>query len=349
MRFVARLRNGHTWFTDRWLHDAYGQPLDFSALRIDGRWIVTRSAIPGLRAGAVIDRIDTTAVDAFARGAEHYIPASTERTAARLVFERPYLFPTRFTIGLHDGRRITVDRSAHLQAAPAETTTGRWLMPNTVPLIRIPGFDQPSLERDALRYVRQYRSVRTLIIDARNNGGGRTPVQLLMALMERPVRLWSESMPPSYRRALFDTSSGPLYLRGYLHGEAAGSAAGAPWKGMEMRAGPAAYCGGLIVLIDGGCVSAWEDFVMALTWRRRALLVGDTTAGSSGQTSVEDLGDGMRLVIGAIRELFPDGSPFEGIGIKPDVEVGPWAATLAAGSDPVPEMAERLAMRRTGE
>jgi C-terminal processing protease CtpA/Prc len=35
--------------------------------------------------------------------------------------------------------------------------------------------------------------------------------------------------------------------------------------------------------------------------------------------------------VGAKREISPDGSPFEGVGIKPDVAVAPPLTTFATG------------------
>ena len=51
----------------------------------------------------------------------------------------------------------------------------------------------------------------------------------------------------------------------------------------------------------------------------RALLVGETTGGSSGQPALCEIGEGMRCGIGAKRQYFPDGGPFEGLGIEPDI------------------------------
>lgn len=38
---------------------------------------------------------------------------------------------------------------------------------------------------------------------------------------------------------------------------------------------------------------------------------------------IQDLGDGMKIGIVAKRQYFPDGTEFEGAGIKPDLEVQP--------------------------
>jgi len=72
-------------------------------------------------------------------------------------------------------------------------------------------------------------------------------------------------------------------------------------------------------LIDGGCYSSCEDFSMPFKDNHRALLIGQATSGSTGQPYVTDLGNGMLLLVGAKRAIFPDGTPFEGVGIKPDV------------------------------
>jgi carboxyl-terminal processing protease len=48
---------------------------------------------------------------------------------------------------------------------------------------------------------------------------------------------------------------------------------------------------------------------------------------------VVELGDGMQAIVGSKREWFPDGGRFEGVGIRPDVEVSPTAEDLRGGRD----------------
>ncbi len=55
----------------------------------------------------------------------------------------------------------------------------------------------------------------------------------------------------------------------------------------------------------------------------RAILIGSTTAGSTGQPYNKSFGYGMGVAIGTKREYFPDGSQFEGVGIEPDIRVVP--------------------------
>ena len=99
------------------------------------------------------------------------------------------------------------------------------------------------------------------------------------------------------------------------------------------------FTGRLAILVDAGCHSACEDFAMPFKDNGRAILVGEPTAGSSGQPYYENVAEGMRIAVGTKREFFPDGSRFEGVGITPDIEVLPTAADLRAGRDPELERA----------
>ena len=80
----------------------------------------------------------------------------------------------------------------------------------------------------------------------------------------------------------------------------------------------------------------------------RAVVVGETTGGSTGQPYFLDLDDGMAAVIGAKRAAFPDGSRFEGVGIRPDVEVAPTVDGLRAGRDVVLEAARQRLISAEG-
>jgi carboxyl-terminal processing protease len=101
--------------------------------------------------------------------------------------------------------------------------------------------------------------------------------------------------------------------------------------------------GRVILIADSTCGSACEDFVMPLKYSGRATIVGETTNGSSGQPYMYDFGNGMMFRVGTKRMYFPDGAEFEGVGIKPDIEVSPTPADIKADRDPVLERAVALA------
>jgi len=72
--------------------------------------------------------------------------------------------------------------------------------------------------------------------------------------------------------------------------------------------------GRLIVLIDGGCASASEYFVLPFKVSGRATIVGERTAGSTGQPYLYVFPNGISFRVSAKRVSFPDGSRFEGVG-----------------------------------
>src|SRR5262249_36318840 len=105
-------------------------------------------------------------------------------------------------------------------------------------------------------------------------------------------------------------------------------------RGQEMPSGTP-YGGPVYLLVDGGCFSACEDLLIVFKDNRRATLVGERTAGSSGQPFGRDLGDGMGIGLSTKRMYAPDGSAFEGVGVAPDVEVHTSVEDLRSGRDPV--------------
>ena len=75
----------------------------------------------------------------------------------------------------------------------------------------------------------------------------------------------------------------------------------------------------------------------------RAEIIGETTEGISGQPYFFDFGNGMTLTVGAERHTFPDGSPFESVGITPTLPVERHVTDILNGIDPVMEKAKAIA------
>jgi len=331
LEFVALLRNKHTQFDDQWLHRRYGQPLGFSAAPVDGKWVITWTSDSRMKKGGVIRAIDGTDVEAFVRDKQRYINASSERGARSLVFDRPYLFPRSFTLELEDGRRITIERrdapKIPARDGPSPASEGRWLSEGAVSYIKIPAFNDPKFERTAIDFARKFRNAKFLIIDVRGNGGGNTPYELIRELMDREWRGWSTTTPVQV--AIDRARGAPLAQR------RTESPRSQPRKG--------AYAGRLLLLVDRFTCSACEDFVMPFKDNGRAEIIGEATEGSSGQPFFFDFGNGMSLLVGAARHTFPDGSPFESVGITPTIPVEPRIADVKNGVDPVLGRAKELA------
>lgn len=194
--------------------------------------------------------------------------------------------------------------------------------------VRIPSFAENVFEQEAIDAIQKTDPNMSVILDVRGNHGGSTPEKLVSALMDRPYLWWAESTPQSI--SLFD-------YREYW-----GRHVEAFWYGDVTQPTITAYKGRVFLLIDGGCFSACEDFVVPFKDNHRAVLIGERTAGSSGQPFDRSLGNGMGIGLGTKREFFPDGSEFEGIGISPDIEIKLTIEDLRQGKDPVLRCAEDL-------
>ena len=346
MEFLASFRNGHTMLLDRALVGKGGS-LPFAAHLLGEEWVVTDAWTPDLKAGDVIDSIDGQPFEQFFSRCRRFISASTMpfarralfgRLPASILFPQPFalyghLFPERFVLSLKGGRRVSVDR--RLAAAPAPIATeGRWLDPGRLAYIRIPSFFAPEYEKRAIELIDEFHSAAALIIDVRNNMGGSTPGDLTSRLMDRPYRWWTESTPVEMPHFRFLASQGKWEYRPFSRPELV-------WRSSFEQPNQGAFRGKLALLVDAGCHSACEDFVIPFKDNRRASLIGEPTGGSSGQPYLLDLGHDMMIMVGAKREMFPDGSRFEGVGIKPDLEVSPSTDDIRQGRDSTLELARK--------
>ncbi len=75
------------------------------------------------------------------------------------------------------------------------------------------------------------------------------------------------------------------------------------------------------VIADESSFSGAEDFCLGFKTIKRGKLIGRKTAGSTGSPLMFNLPDGALILICTKKDVFPDGTEFVGIGIKPDIEV----------------------------
>lgn len=352
--FLASLNNGHTLYRDEVAWHPFLGPMGFSAVPFGSKWVLTQGWANGPRAGQIIERTNGESTEEVYQRLKRYISASSERGRRRRLFSYTHLFPQRIVLRI-DGRRWVIRRSGR-SLAPAEGTSGRWLRRGSSAYIRIPSFVDPDSERRAVNLVTRFRKAPVLLIDVRGNTGGTTPRCLVDALMERPWRGWAESSPQhvglirAYAH-LFEIMESQKGRGLHLTRERL-----APleiyrdWDRTHVlfpatlnQPQPKPFKGQVILLVDEDCGSACEDFLLPFKDTGRGVLVGATTNGSTGQPYILELPDGIRAFVGAKRCYFPDGRPFEGIGITPDHEVSRTPDDLLSGRDPVLQMATDLA------
>ncbi len=351
--FVAELHNGHSEFFDRWLVTNYGGSMGFRAMYIEGKWIVTHSDLAALKPGDVIANIGSEPAEALFQKQKRYLNASNERWARSIFFNRRYLFPQTFELTLEGGRKVAIDRKPKPKQAELKTE-GKWIKADTIAYIKIPSFDAPEFEQTAIQLVKKYHTAKSLIIDLRGNGGGSTPGELIDGLMDRPYRGSTQATPLSMaviktRGGFFDKmkqdpSAKKDETYGYMEAmKEMSDNVQLLFTSRPQKPENTLYKGSLYVLIDRDVFSAGEDFCIPFKDNHRALFLGETTGGSTGQPYFYLFTNGSGFRVSAKRDSFPDGSPFEGIGVVPDIAIPTLQKSLAANVDDVMERAIALA------
>ena len=174
---------------------------------------------------------------------------------------------------------------------------------------------------------------RGLILDLRETawtpGGREQGYAILARLIDKPF-LTSRWRTPQYR---------PAY-RGSDTPDSSGAWLSAPsdtiWPLPQKQRVP--YTGPVAVLISARTAGPAEDFLVAFRGGHRGAIIGEPSAGSTGQTVVIPLGKGTgweaRLTV--TRDALPDGKEFVRTGgIVPDLPVTERAEDVLAGRDAV--------------
>ncbi len=328
MRLIASLNNGHSSFYDAVLDE---EPLlPFHAQPVEGKWAVTVSRIAEVSPGDVISTIDGVPIEQWLAPTRAIVAQSDARAKNRvLLLQGRALWPQRFRLGLASGKSIDIDRAMPQgERRPArkpfevETT----VRPDGVVVIRIPSFDDPKFETAAIAAVKANAGAPLILFDVRNNGGGSTPSALLQAIMDRPYAGTIVNTPMTIAEEDASASFDPEFV---------------PTPVM-LRYGPDrsqpaadAIKGPMAVLMDGGCGSACEDFVIRFQSGKRGPLIGEASFGSTGQPYFVRWPQWkMSFRISTKREFLSDGRPFEGVGVTPDAAVPRTIADLTAKGDP---------------
>ena len=159
------------------------------------------------------------------------------------------------------------------------------------------------------------RDAKAFLIDARTNSGGNEE-------LAREVAAWFVEGEVTYARHRVRTGPG---AEGF---------APAVERRMRGNAAPRRIDVPLAVLTGPFAMSSNESFVLMLRQARDCTLVGQPTAGSSGNPQPFELGNGVVARIPSWQFLGPDGRLLEGSGVAPDVLVPCTPEDLKRG-DPI--------------
>ncbi len=108
-----------------------------------------------------------------------------------------------------------------------------------------------------------------------------------------------------------------------------------------------AYTGAVVVLIDGGSGSTTEIFAAGLQELRRAVIVGERSAGAVLPSDMVKLPTGALFQFAFADFRTPSGALIEGRGVAPDIEAKHTRASLLAGRDEMLEAAIEVLRKKT--
>jgi carboxyl-terminal processing protease len=155
-----------------------------------------------------------------------------------------------------------------------------------------------------------------LVIDLRGNPGG----------------FGGMAIPVAARLVSKETNLGTVQFRDFANNLVA-----APSLGIKP------FTGKVVLLTDEGSASTSEILAAGLQEAKRAVVVGEGTAGLTLGSTIEALPGGAVIQIPVAGFKTPKGVAIEGRGVLPDRRVLETRATLLAGQDPALDEAVNLA------
>lgn len=105
-----------------------------------------------------------------------------------------------------------------------------------------------------------------------------------------------------------------------------------------------------MLLIGPQCLSSNESFTLMMKNGAKAIIVGETTGGGSGNPKAFDLNLGdekFKLNVSRWNLYQPDGQPIERTGITPDYPVSKTEADIIGNKDPALDLAVKLSTQTT--
>lgn len=310
---LATLKDGHTYLTSYpGMKPMMSTGLDL--VMAEGQFVVAdeSAVVPEAKRGDVVVAIDGRPAETAAADLRKLTSASTEAQMERHLAGRLLWGPAGSKVNVRfrrtDGQAYDLQLSRDFQPGGGRAFAQR----------EVEGFGYikvAQLDGDVVtqfdKALEAYRTAPGLILDLRGNGGGND-----LLAEEMSGRLIQQETPWTKIQLRMAPFWSPKITRSVSpRGE---------WQ----------YTGPVVMLIDGGIFSSADFFAGGLARSGRVTAVGSPTGGGSGNPVWLTLPGGAQVAISRWIEYFADGTPVEGNGTRPDVEVRPTMADVAAGRDP---------------
>jgi C-terminal processing protease CtpA/Prc len=336
--FCAQLHDGHTgvWANETILADSVARRPPIRAVLVEDKVLVQEVLQDsllrtGIRPMLELVSVDGVPVKAYAdRYVRPYVGASSPQNADVNTYvydllrgpkNKPVTLVFRDKTGATFSRTLPRTGYANLRATPAFRLR---VLPGNVAYVQLNNFDSDEAQEGFMAAFDSIAATSALILDVRQNGGGDSGQgwNILACLTDKPMKTGSYSarLYSPLRRA-----------RGSETIKFEPVETGNNWSAN----GKKLYTKPVVVLTSGQTFSAAEDFAVVFDAMKRGTIIGEPTGGSTGQPLTFSLPGGVMGRVCAKRDMYPDGTEWNGKGIQPTVLVRPTIADLQAGNDTV--------------
>jgi len=341
IRFAASLHDGHTnvFFPKELYASFYALP-GLRTQLIENKVIVTQVSDPaltkqGIALGMELVKVDGQDVREYAeQQVDPYVSSSTIQDRNLRDYNYQLLNgsasePVHLLLEDAGGSKVTV--SATRQPFDYKAFIGEpvqfKVLPGNIAYLAVNEFDDDLGPKAMQQHFAEIAQSSGLVIDVRKNGGGNVAngFAILSMLADKQTfetPSWQTVEYKAFYRAL---GVSPGWTKG-------GAEAILPDHAH-------AFLKPVAVLISAQTFSAAEDFVAAFDAMHRGILVGDATAGSTGQPLPFSLPGGGTARICTTDHSYPNGRTFEGIGIPPEIKLSPSISDIRNGRDAALEKA----------
>ncbi len=219
-------------------------------------------------------------------------------------------------------RSVALDARWPLEASALDADT----LPDRAIWVRVTSLADPDVVRQFDRVLGDAPRPAGVVLDLRETAGtsvGRENGYAILArLIDRPF-LTSRWRTPEYR---------PAY-RGSDAPDSAGAWLSAPPDTIRPRQDRRGFGGPVAILASPRTAGAAEDLLVAFRNGARGPIIGEPSAGSTGQTLLLRLARGWQFRVTVTRDAFPDGTEFARVGIAPELPVVVRVEDVLAGRD----------------
>ncbi|QMW03104.1 S41 family peptidase [Spirosoma foliorum] len=340
--FCAQLHDGHTdvWASDPTLQDSTSRQPPIWPVLVDGKVLVQEVRLDSLEKTGIRPMLEIVSIDGLPvteyadRFVRPYQSGSTPQnidvaTYTYRLLRGPKDKPVSITFREPSGKTFNrlLPRTGYSNLKPSPAFNFR-ILPGNVAYVQLNNFENNQALNGFKAAFDSIATTNALILDIRQNGGGDSGYgwNVLGYLTDKPMKTGS------YSSRLYS----PLRrVRGesVVFEPVEDDGDGWPANGKNLYTKP------VVVLTSGQTFSAAEDFAVVFDAMKRGTIIGEPTGGSTGQPLAFSLPGGVMARVCTKRDMYPDGTEWNGKGIQPAILVKPSAADWQAGRDTVLEAA----------